>query len=105
MIVDDPHRIAAGRVRLPGVRFLTPSVYFLSALPSKLATANVIAIAAAAFLMSCVATLYPSSRAARMRPAEALRNEQAQSAQAAQAAQAARRYAVSWKPMLLPSGV
>ncbi|WP_269502982.1 lipoprotein-releasing ABC transporter permease subunit [Burkholderia sp. IMCC1007] len=61
--------------RLLGIHFLTPSVYFLSALPSKLVPADVIAIAAAAFLMSCVATLYPSWRAARVRPAEALRDE------------------------------
>lgn len=61
--------------RLLGIHFLTPSVYFLSSLPSKLAVADVIEIAAAAFLMSCVATLYPSWRAARVRPAEALRDE------------------------------
>ncbi|AOI77162.1 cell division protein FtsX [Burkholderia sp. NRF60-BP8] len=58
-----------------GIRFLTPSVYFLSALPSKLSAIDVIEIASAAFLMSCVATLYPSWRAARVRPAEALRDE------------------------------
>ena len=61
--------------QLLGIRFLTPSVYFLSSLPSKLAATDVIEIAAAAFLMSCVATLYPSWRAARVRPAEALRDE------------------------------
>ncbi|MBN3739329.1 MULTISPECIES: lipoprotein-releasing ABC transporter permease subunit [Burkholderia] len=58
-----------------GIRFLTPSVYFLSSLPSKLSAIDVIEIAAAAFLMSCAATLYPSWRAARVRPAEALRDE------------------------------
>ncbi|TGN98069.1 lipoprotein-releasing ABC transporter permease subunit [Burkholderia sp. USMB20] len=61
--------------RLLGIHFLTPSVYFLSALPAKLAVTDVITIAATAFLMSCVATLYPSWRAARVRPAEALRDE------------------------------
>ncbi len=61
--------------QLLGIHFLTPSVYFLSSLPSKLAAIDVIEIAAAAFLMSCVATLYPSWRAARVRPAEALRDE------------------------------
>lgn len=75
VIVDDPHRIAAGRARLPGIHFLTPSAYFVSTLPSTLATADAIAIAAAAFLMSCVATLYPSRCAARVRPAETLRDE------------------------------
>ncbi|MBY4867876.1 hypothetical protein DIE14_10755 [Burkholderia sp. Bp9017] len=72
---DEHSDVPPAPERLLGIRFLTPSVYFLGALPSELATADVIAIAAAAFLMSCVATLYPSWRAARVRPAEALRDE------------------------------
>ena len=60
--------------QLLGIRFLTPSVYFLSSLPSKLAATDVIEIAAAAFLMSCVATLSELARRA-VRPAEALRDE------------------------------
>ncbi|WP_257146303.1 hypothetical protein [Burkholderia sp. JKS000303] len=46
--------------RLPGIHFLTPSVSFLGAQPSTLAAADMSAIAVAAFLMSCVATLYPN---------------------------------------------
>jgi lipoprotein-releasing system permease protein len=61
--------------RAIGVQFLTPSVYFLSELPSKLLVSDVVEVAVLAFLMSSVATLYPSWRAARVRPAEALRYE------------------------------
>jgi lipoprotein-releasing system permease protein len=61
--------------RAIGVQFLTPSVYFLSELPSKLVASDVVEVAVLAFLMSSVATLYPSWRAARVKPAEALRYE------------------------------
>ncbi|MBN3791364.1 lipoprotein-releasing ABC transporter permease subunit [Burkholderia sp. Ac-20353] len=58
-----------------GIQFLTPSVYFLSELPSKLVASDVIEVGVVAFLMSSLATLYPSWRSARVRPAEALRYE------------------------------
>ena len=60
---------------LLGVQFLPPSVYFISELPSELVPADVIRIGIIAFLMSAVATLYPSWRGAKVRPAEALRYE------------------------------
>ncbi|MGU7773128.1 lipoprotein-releasing ABC transporter permease subunit [Burkholderia sp. MR1-5-21] len=58
-----------------GIQFLTPSVYFLSELPSKLVATDVVEVGVVAFLMSSLATLYPSWRSARVRPAEALRYE------------------------------
>ncbi|WP_431823745.1 lipoprotein-releasing ABC transporter permease subunit [Burkholderia sp. F1] len=58
-----------------GIHFLTPSVYFLDKLPSKLVVTDVIEVGAIAFLLSALATLYPSWRSARVRPAEALRYE------------------------------
>jgi lipoprotein-releasing system permease protein len=60
---------------LLGVQFLPPSVYFISELPSELIPADVARIGIIAFLMSAVATLYPSWRGAKVRPAEALRYE------------------------------
>ncbi|WP_028224430.1 lipoprotein-releasing ABC transporter permease subunit [Paraburkholderia ferrariae] len=58
-----------------GVQFLPPSVYFISELPSELVASDVIRIGLIAFVLSALATLYPSWRAARVRPAEALRYE------------------------------
>ncbi|MEA1051047.1 lipoprotein-releasing ABC transporter permease subunit [Lamprobacter modestohalophilus] len=57
------------------VHFLDPSIYYISVLPSDVRAADVIRIAAGAFLMTVLATLYPAWRAARTDPAEALRYE------------------------------
>ena len=58
-----------------GRKFLSPEVYYISDLPSELETADVIRIAAVAFTLTVVATLYPAWRASRTQPAEALRYE------------------------------
>ncbi|PTB19787.1 lipoprotein-releasing system transmembrane subunit LolC [Trinickia symbiotica] len=60
---------------LLGVQFLPPSVYFISELPSELVPGDVIRIGVIAFVLSTLATLYPSWRGAKVRPAEALRYE------------------------------
>ena len=60
---------------LLGIQFLPPSVYFISELPSELVASDVIRIGVIAFVLSALATLYPSWRAAKVRPAEALRYE------------------------------
>jgi lipoprotein-releasing system permease protein len=58
-----------------GIHFLDPTIYYIKELPSDVHAADVVAIAASAFLMSVVATLYPAWRAANTQPAEALRYE------------------------------
>jgi len=58
-----------------GVQFLPPSVYFINELPSDLEAGDVLRIGLMAFVLSSLATLYPSWRAAKVRPAEALRYE------------------------------
>ncbi|MGG1947057.1 lipoprotein-releasing ABC transporter permease subunit [Trinickia sp. NRRL B-1857] len=60
---------------LLGVQFLPPSVYFINELPSELVAADVARIGVIAFVLSALATLYPSWRGAKVRPAEALRYE------------------------------
>jgi lipoprotein-releasing system permease protein len=50
-------------------------VYLIDALPSSLRAADVAAVALTALLLSLAATLYPSWRAARAQPADALRYE------------------------------
>jgi lipoprotein-releasing system permease protein len=61
--------------RLLGVQFLDKSVYYISELPSQVQRADVILVAAIALALTLFATLYPSWRAARVNPAEALRYE------------------------------
>ncbi len=61
--------------RLLKMQFLSKEVYFINELPSDLHAADVIAITSVALVLSLIATLYPSWRASRVRPAEALRYE------------------------------
>jgi len=61
--------------RLIGVQFLAKDVYYISDLPSDPNLNDVIVIALTSFALSLAATLYPSLRAARVNPAEALRYE------------------------------
>jgi lipoprotein-releasing system permease protein len=61
--------------RLLGLRFLSSEVYYITELPSDLQSADVVAITVVSLLIALVATLYPSWRAARVNPAEALRYE------------------------------
>ncbi len=56
-------------------QILSREVYYISELPSDLHWLEVAWVAALSFLLSLVATLYPSWRAARVNPAEALRYE------------------------------
>lgn len=57
------------------VQFLPKDVYFISELPSDVHREDVFKVAGMAFLLSLLATLYPSYRAAKIKPAEALRYE------------------------------
>lgn len=57
------------------VQFLAKDVYYISDLPSKLMWSDVGTIVGLSIVLSLVATLYPSARAASMNPAEALRYE------------------------------
>ncbi len=58
-----------------GMQFLPREIYFISSMPSDPRASDIIPIAVLSFLMSLAATLYPSWRAARTKPAEALRYE------------------------------
>jgi lipoprotein-releasing system permease protein len=57
------------------IKFLSPEVYLIPDLPSDLHANDVIWIAALSLLLSFLATIYPSWRAGRVNPAEALRYE------------------------------
>lgn len=58
-----------------GLKFLAKDVYYISDLPSDLQLKDVIAVAVTAFVLTLLATIYPSLRAAATNPAEALRYE------------------------------
>jgi lipoprotein-releasing system permease protein len=58
-----------------GFKFLSPEVYYITDLPSDVQLRDVAVIGVVSLVMSLVATLYPSWRAARVNPAEALRYE------------------------------
>ncbi len=61
--------------RLFNTQFLAKEVYYISELPSDLQWRDVGIIAAVSFALTLLATLYPSWRASRVNPAEALRYE------------------------------
>ena len=58
-----------------GVHFLAKDVYYISELPSDLRYHEVFVVTGVSFLISLLATLYPSYRASQTQPAEALRYE------------------------------
>ena len=60
---------------LLGIKFLAKDVYYISDLPSEVQTPDVVITAVVAFGLTLLATLYPSWRAAKTNPAEALRYE------------------------------
>ena len=67
-------RIRHGLESLTGTNLFNPEVYFLSQLPAVLDWREVAQIVALALVLSLLATVYPSFRAARTDPVEALRN-------------------------------
>jgi lipoprotein-releasing system permease protein len=60
---------------LSGTNLFNPEVYFLSRLPAVLQWSEVVQVVCMAIGLSLLATIYPSWRAARTDPVEALRNE------------------------------
>ena len=61
--------------RLLHTSFLPGSIYLISTMPSDPQRGDIVPIAAISLALAFVATIYPSWRASRMQPAEALRYE------------------------------
>jgi lipoprotein-releasing system permease protein len=58
-----------------GVSFLPGSIYLISKMPSQPLASDVVPIALVSLALAFAATLYPSWRASRVNPAQALRHE------------------------------
>ena len=76
LIAENVGAIVSFIEHLFGVEFLPKQIYFISDMPSDPRMSDVVPIALFSFLLSLAATLYPSWRAARTQPAEALRYEE-----------------------------
>jgi lipoprotein-releasing system permease protein len=61
--------------RLFNASFLPRDIYLISRMPSQPLAADIVPVVLMALLLAFAATLYPSWRASRVRPAEALRHE------------------------------
>jgi lipoprotein-releasing system permease protein len=61
--------------RVLGTKLLSSEVYMIDYLPSDVQLGDVSTITVIALLLALLATIYPSWRAARTQPAEALRYE------------------------------
>jgi lipoprotein-releasing system permease protein len=58
-----------------GFKILSSEVYYIDKLPSQVNPLDVVLIVSTAILISLLATIYPSWRASKLDPAEALRYE------------------------------
>jgi lipoprotein-releasing system permease protein len=61
--------------RLLGVSFLPGSIYLISKMPSDPQWSDILPITVISLILALLATIYPSWRASRVQPAEALRYE------------------------------
>jgi lipoprotein-releasing system permease protein len=75
LIALNIHVIVPAVERAFSIKFLAKDVYLIDALPASLRAADVLAVAGVALALCLLATLYPSWRAARTAPADALRYE------------------------------
>jgi len=60
---------------LVGASFLPQDIYLINRMPSDPQQADIVPIAVISLVLAFLATLYPSWRASRVNPAEALRHE------------------------------
>jgi lipoprotein-releasing system permease protein len=67
--------IREGIQKIVGTDLFAAEIYFFTRIPARIDTGEVVAVVTMALVLSFLATLYPSWRAARLDPVEALRYE------------------------------
>jgi lipoprotein-releasing system permease protein len=75
LIATNLQELVHGLESVVGFKFLDAKVYFMSDLPAHVRVADVLQICGIAFVLACLSTIYPAWRAARLLPAESLRND------------------------------
>jgi lipoprotein-releasing system permease protein len=75
LVAHNVEPIRRGLAWVTGANLFPSEFYFLSQLPSRVEPRDVIAVVGLALFLSIAATIYPSWRAARLDPVEALRYE------------------------------
>ena len=75
MLAYNVGEVVASIEWLFNVQFLSREVYYISKIPTDPQIVDVMTVAITSFTLSLLATLYPSYRASKVNPAEALRYE------------------------------
>jgi lipoprotein-releasing system permease protein len=75
LIAVNLQQLVHGLEHIVGFKFLDARVYFMSDLPAHVRLSDLTRICGIAFVLACLSTLYPAWRAARLLPAESLRND------------------------------
>jgi lipoprotein-releasing system permease protein len=75
LVAMNLQELVHGLEGIVGFKFLDARVYFMSDLPARVRSTDVVRICGFAFALTCVSTLYPAARAALLLPAESLRND------------------------------
>jgi lipoprotein-releasing system permease protein len=75
LVAHNVEAIRHGLSAMLGANLFPDELYFLSQLPSRVETGDVIAVVVMTLVLSLAATIYPSWRAAKLDPVEALRYE------------------------------
>jgi lipoprotein-releasing system permease protein len=75
LIAVNLQQLVHGLESVLGFKFLDARVYFMSDLPARVHGMDVLQICGFAFVLACLSTVYPAVRAARLLPAESLRND------------------------------
>ncbi len=73
LLANNLDRIFPAIERMAGFPLIPKDIYFISSLPSDPRASDIVPIAVISIVLSLIATLYPSWRASRVKPAEALR--------------------------------